>query len=210
MTMEEQQHICKLYLSALMKIILKNKIEYKILFEDYRSILSFLPRTNYISTFQDSNEIIINDFEHYDVTRGTMIGSRINITNLVLWSSVYINVYRSVMLLLQPMENLIGKYTIHLQNSINGSQIRFMIGRTSEGLIDYLAVRVFYENGIFDSFIVPVIPSLTKQIFKISSEEYVTSVQTISLPLLHPIIGLEFVINGTNAQFLIDSIVIVS
>jgi hypothetical protein len=209
MKIEEQQHICQIYMSALMNIVLKNQIEYKILFEDYRSILNYLPYTNYISTFQDSNEIIIADFENYDVRIGTIIDSKINITNLLLWSSVYIKIYHSAMLLLQPMENLIGTYTIHLQNPINGSNIRFMIGRPPEGLIDYLIVRVLYEIGTNDSFNVRVLPALTKQIYKISSEEYITAVQTISLPLLNPIIGLEFLINGTNAQFLIDNIVIV-
>jgi hypothetical protein len=209
MKIEEQQHICQIYMSALMNIVLKNQTQYRILFEDYRSILNYLPYTNYISTFQDSNEIIINDFENYDITIGTMVDSKINVTNLLLWSSVYIKIYHSVMLLLQPIENLIGKYTIHLQNSINGSNLRFMIGRTHEGLIDYLIVRVFYEIGTYDLFVVHVLPALTKKIFKIAPEEYVIAVQTISLPLLNPIIGLEFVVNGTNAQFLIDNIAIV-
>jgi len=112
------------------------------------------------------------------------------------------------MLLLQPMENLIGTYTIHLQNSINGSNLRFMNGRTSEGLIDYLIVRIFYKNQTYDSFNIHVFPALTKQIYKISLEEYVTAVQTISLQVLYSIIALEFIVNGTNAQFLIDNIVI--
>ncbi|CAF3516125.1 unnamed protein product [Rotaria sp. Silwood1] len=209
MTMEEQQHISKIYMSALMNIVLKNQTHYRLLFEDYRSGLSYLPYTNYISTFQDSNEIIIADFENYDVTVGTIIDSKINITNLLLWSSVYVKVYRSTMLLLQPIENTISKYTIHLQNALNGSNVRFMIGRTPDGLVDNLSVILMYENEKYDSFIVHVLPALTKQLFKISFEEYVTALQTISLPLLHPIIGLEFVINGTNAQFLIDNIVVV-
>jgi hypothetical protein len=210
MRMEEQQHICKIYMSALMNMVLKNQTQYRILFEDYRSVLAYLPNTNYISTFQDSKEIIINDFENYDVTIGTISGSKINTTNLLLWSSVYVKVYRSIMLLLQPMKNLIGKYAIQLQNPINGSNIRFMIGQTSDGSIDDLIVRVFYHIGTYDSFVVHVLPALTKQVSKISFEEYVTAVQTISLPLLHPIIGLEFIINGTDAQFLIDNIVIVN
>jgi hypothetical protein len=85
-----------------------------------------------------------------------------------------------------------------------------MIGRTADGLIDNLRVRIFYEIGTYDSFVVHVPPALTKQVFKIIPEEYVTAVQTISLPLLHPIIGFEFIIDGTNAQFLIDNIVIVN
>ncbi|CAF1095385.1 unnamed protein product [Rotaria sordida] len=209
MTMEEQQHISKIYMSALMNFVLKNQTHYRLLFEDYRSGLLYLPYTNYISTFQDSNEIIIADFENYDVTVGTIIGSKINITNLLLWSSVYVEVYRSSMLLLQSIENSIGKYTIHLQNTLNGSHVRFMIGCTPDGLADNLSVILMYENETNDSFIVHVLPALTKQVFKISFEEYVTALQTISLPLSHPIIGLEFVINGTNAQFLIDNIVVV-
>src|SRR5579862_3554085 len=129
-------------MSALMKIVLKNQTEYRILFEDYRSALSYLPYTNYISRFQDSNETMIADFENYDVTVGTTVGSKINVTNLSLWSSVYVKVYRSPMLLLEPIKNSTGKYKIYLQNSISGSAIRFHIGRTLEGLVDYLTVIV--------------------------------------------------------------------
>ena len=209
MAMKEQQHICQIYMSALMKIVLKNQTEYRVLFEDYRSIINYLPYTNYRSTFQDSNEMIIADFENYDVTRGTIAESSINATNLSLWSSVYLKTYRSAMLLLQPMKNLIGTYTIHLQNSINGSSLRFMIGRTNNELVDYITIRVFYGTGTSDSFDVYSPPALIKQIFKISAEESVISVQTISLPLAHPIVGLEFVVNGTDAQFLVDNVVIV-
>ena len=209
MKMDEQQHICKIYMSALMKIGLKNQLEYRILFEDYRSVKNYLPYTNYISTFQDSNEIVIADFENYDLTKGTIFNSKINVSNLLLWSSVYIKTYHSAMLLIQPIKNSTGSYKIQLSNPLNGSNIRFMIGRTEEGLSDYLVVRVFYDNKIFDSFNVRVLPALTKQVFKISLEEYVFAVQTISLPILQPIIGLELIVNGTDAQFLIDNIVIV-
>ncbi|CAF0973935.1 unnamed protein product [Rotaria sp. Silwood1] len=208
MTIEDQQHLCKIYMSAFMNIVLKNQTQYRILFEDYRSGLTYLPYTNYISTFQDSNEIVIADFENYDVTTGTIAGSKVNATNLLLWGSVYVNIYRSAMLILQPIENLVGKYAIHLQVPINGSSIRFMIGRTPEGLVDNLTMILWYENGKFDSFVVHVLPALSKRIFKLSSTEYVTAVQTISLPLLFPVIGLEFIINNMNAQFLIDNIVV--
>ncbi|CAF2444102.1 unnamed protein product [Rotaria sp. Silwood2] len=208
MKIEDQQHICKIYMSALMNIVLKNQMQYRILFEDYRAGLTYLPYTNYISTFQDSNEIVIANFENYDVTLGTISGSKINATNLLLWGSIYVDVYHSAMLILQPIENLVGKYTINLQSPINGSYVRFMIGRTSEGLIDNLTVLLWYENGTFDSFVVHVLPALSKRIFKLSSTEYVTAVQTMSLPLAYPVMGLEFVINDTNAQFLIDNIVV--
>jgi hypothetical protein len=192
-----------------MNLVLKNQTEYRILFEDYRSGLKYLPHTNYLSTFQDSNEIIIADFENYDVIIGTINGSLINITNLSLWSSIYVKVYQSSMLILQPTKDLTGKYLIHLQNSINGPALRFMIGRTINEHVDYLTVLIFYENDTNDSFPVHVLPALKKKVFKTISEEYVSAAQTISLPLLHPIIALEFIVNGTNAQFFIDNIVIV-
>ena len=209
MKFEEQKYLCKIYMSAMMNLVLKNEIDYRILFEDYRAGLKYLPNTNYISTFQDSNEIIIADFENYDVTMGTIDGSQINATNLSLWSSIYFKVYQSSMLVLQSMEDSTGKYSIHLQNSINGSALRFMIGRTPDGLVDYLTVSIFYEDGTNDSFPVHVLPALNKKVFKAISEEYVTAVQTISLPLVSPIIGLEFILNGTDAQFIIDNIVLV-
>ncbi|CAF1582385.1 unnamed protein product [Adineta ricciae] len=208
MQIKEQQHICKLYMAAFMNLVLKNQTQYRILFEDYRSALAYLPYTNYISTFQDSNEIVIADFESYDITIGNIAGSRIEARNLLLWNSIYEKVYCSAMLLLQPIENAIGRYTIHLENPVLGTAIRFMVGRLPTGLVDYLTVLLLYENGEYDSFVVHVLPALGKKVFKMVALEYVTAMQTISLPLARPSIGLEFVINGTNAQFLIDNIVL--
>ncbi|CAF5014131.1 unnamed protein product [Rotaria sp. Silwood1] len=208
MSIEQQQHICKIYMSTFMNVILKGQIQHRILFEDYRSALPYLPYTNYISTFQDSNETIIADFENYDITVGTIVGSKIKVTNLSLWSSVYVNVYRSTMLILEPMESLVGRYTIQLQNTLTGSILRFSVGRPEGGLVDNLEVQLFYDNESSGSFMVHVLPALSKQLFKSGSLEYVVAVQTIALPLLCPIIGLEFVVNGTSAQFLIDNIVI--
>jgi hypothetical protein len=70
-------------------------------------------------------------------------------------------------------------------------------------------IRVFYQTGTDDLFDVRIRSALTKKICKIALEEYVIAVQTISLPLLHPIIGIECGMNETNVQFLIDNIVIV-
>ncbi|CAF3892929.1 unnamed protein product [Rotaria sordida] len=207
-SLEQQQHICKIYMSTFMNVVLKGQIQHRILFEDYRSALSYLPYTNYISTFQDSNEIIIADFENYDITVGTIVGSKINVTNLSLWSSVYVQVYQSGMLLLEPVKNLVGRYNIHLQNSLNGSVLRFGIGRPKDGLVDNLAVQILYDDGSSDSFITHVLPALSKQIFKHDQLKYVLAVQTVALPLKRPINGLEFVVNGTDAQFLIDNVVI--
>ena len=209
MTMEEQQHLGRIYMSAMMNLVLKNQREYRSIFEDYRSIRHYLPNTNYISTFADSNEIILADFENIDVTHGTINGSTMNTTDLLLWSSVYIKTYHSAMLLLQAKDNSIGIYTFHLENPVNGTNLRFLVGRTSEGLVDDLLVRVFYQNGTSDSFNVHVLPALTKRMYKISEEEYVFAVQTISLPLIDAIVSLEFHINGTNAQFLLDDLVLV-
>lgn len=209
MKFEEQKHLCKIYMSALMQLVLKHERKYRILFEDYRSGLNYLPRTNYISTYQDSNEIVIADFENYDVTIGTMDGSRINTTNLSLWSSIYFKVYQSSMLVLQTIKDSIGKYSIHLQHSINGSALRFMIGRTDNELVDYLTVSIFYEDETNELFPIRVLPALKKKVFKFISEEDVIAVQTISLPLISPIIGLEFILNVTDAQFIIDNIVLV-
>ncbi len=100
---------------------MRNQREYEILFQDYRSIVNYLSYTNYIPTFQDSNAIIIADFENYDVTKGTISGSTINVTHLSLWSSVYIQSYTSSMLLLLPIDNFNGIYSIHLSKPLNGS-----------------------------------------------------------------------------------------
>ncbi|CAF1548155.1 unnamed protein product, partial [Rotaria sordida] len=191
-SIEQQQHICKIYMSSFMKIVLKDKIQYRILFEDYRSALPYLPYTNYISTFQDSNEIIVANFENYDITVAIIVGSKINVTNLSLWTSVYVKVYQSTMLILESMEN-----------SLNESILRFRIGRPKSGLVDYLTIQVFYDDVSKESFPVHVLPALDNRIFKTGLTEYVFAVRTIALPLQHSIIGLDLVLNGTQAQFFI-------
>ncbi|CAF3566394.1 unnamed protein product [Rotaria sp. Silwood1] len=183
-------------------------MHYRVLFEDYRSAMPYLPYTNYISTFQDSNETIVADFEHYDVTQGTIAGSKVSIVNLLHWGSVYVKVYRSAMLILQPTNSSVGKYAIHLQNAMTGSWIRFQVCRAPEGLVDHLTVQLFYDNGTSDSFMVHVLPALGKRVFKTGSTDYITAIQTISLPLLRPMVGLEFIVDGVNAQFLVDDIVV--
>ncbi|CAF5073475.1 unnamed protein product, partial [Rotaria socialis] len=70
------------------------------------------------------------------------------------------------------MKDLIGKYAINLQNPVNGSSVRFMIGRTPEGLVDNLTVLLWYENETFDSHVVHVLPALSKHTYKLGSTEY--------------------------------------
>jgi hypothetical protein len=47
------------------------------------------------------------------------------------------------MLVLQRMEYLTEKYSSHLQNSINGSSLRFMISLAIDEHVDYLNGSIF-------------------------------------------------------------------
>ncbi len=66
----------------------------------FQSVLKNLKFTS--STYHFKASLYIHQANH--VTIGTIVGSKINVTNLFLWSSVYLKTYHSVMLLLQPIK----------------------------------------------------------------------------------------------------------
>lgn len=60
---EEQRKIAKIYLSAFLEASLHGKQEYLPILRDYRTALEWLPKTNYLNQFQDSNFIKVSDYE---------------------------------------------------------------------------------------------------------------------------------------------------
>jgi len=55
LTAREQQRIAEVYLTAFMETTLHGDLEYEPLFEDYRSALSYLPDTSYVSRYEGSD-----------------------------------------------------------------------------------------------------------------------------------------------------------
>lgn len=83
LTGEEQRQIAKVYISAFLDVTLKGEDSYLSIFRDYRVAADWLPKTYYVSRFEDSRTRIVSDFdEDIDVTTtsvkgGSQLGERL-------------------------------------------------------------------------------------------------------------------------------------
>ena len=83
---EEQEKIAQVYISSFLDITLKNKKEYLPLFIDARKGKDWLPRTIYLSQFEDSSfKPIANFDEDFDLASTSQEGGEINTRNLSVW-----------------------------------------------------------------------------------------------------------------------------
>jgi dienelactone hydrolase len=83
---EEQRRIARVYISAFLEVTLKGNDAYLPLFRDYRKGSAWLPKTYYVSRFEDSRTRIVADFEEdIDVTSTTVPGGSIRGENLSNW-----------------------------------------------------------------------------------------------------------------------------
>ena len=83
---EDQRQIAKVYFSAFLETTLHNRREYLPVFEDYRTVRDWLPRTLYVNRFLDSsNQVVSNFSEDADVTTTTLPGGHVEEKNLTLW-----------------------------------------------------------------------------------------------------------------------------
>jgi hypothetical protein len=83
---EEQRQIAKTYISGFLEATLHGKTEYIPMFRDYRAAATWLPKTIYLSQFEDSHFKVISDFDStIDVTRTTVPGGVQSGENLSLW-----------------------------------------------------------------------------------------------------------------------------
>lgn len=84
-TQEEQRRFAEVVVSAFLEATLKGKREYLPLFRDHRSAGRWLPKTMYITRFQESNFTAVADFEDdIDVTTGGP-GVKLNGDSLSTW-----------------------------------------------------------------------------------------------------------------------------
>jgi hypothetical protein len=82
----DQRQIAKVYLSAFLEATLHGRREYIPMFRDYRTIRQWLPKTYYMSRFQDpSYQTVANFSEDPDLTTTTLPGGSISASNLSIW-----------------------------------------------------------------------------------------------------------------------------
>jgi dienelactone hydrolase len=83
---EEQREFGKLYISAFLDATLKRDKRYLPLFRDHRVAGQWLPRTMYITRFEDNNYRPVASFEEdVDVTSGTVAGVTLRADSIASW-----------------------------------------------------------------------------------------------------------------------------
>jgi len=91
MDMESQRKVAKVLISAFLEVTLNNRDEYLPMFEDIRKAGQWLPEDIYINRYEDSDFIIIADFEEdFDVTTTTIPGGKLHGENLLTWKEAYV------------------------------------------------------------------------------------------------------------------------
>lgn len=121
---EEQREIAEIYISAFLKTTLMNESKYMTLFTDYNRVQKLLPKTIYISRFQDSNFNLITNYEEdVDLRSTTIAGGTAAGENLFKWKEGNLNrrgdfnSNNNVVYL--KWSNRYGKYTITLPANID-------------------------------------------------------------------------------------------
>lgn len=83
---EEQRKIAKIYISSFLQNTLYNKSDYIKLFQNHNYGQKILPKTKYISKFEDSNYSVIANFEEdVDITTGTLSGVKLKGERFRFW-----------------------------------------------------------------------------------------------------------------------------
>lgn len=85
-TQAEQRRFAEVYITAFLEATLRNRSEYLPLFRDHRVAGSWLPKTMYITRFQDSGFRTVADFEEdVDVTTASVAGAVLRGDSLSTW-----------------------------------------------------------------------------------------------------------------------------
>ncbi len=87
LAMEEQLKISKLYISAFLQATLMDKKEYLPMFRNHRTIAHWLPKTLYVSRYEDSSFRKVTDFEEdINPLTASLTGAALSGENLAVWS----------------------------------------------------------------------------------------------------------------------------
>jgi hypothetical protein len=85
-TQAEQRRFAEVYITAFLEATLRNRSEYLPLFRDHRVAGAWLPKTMYITRFQDSGFRTVADFEEdVDVTTASVSGAALRGDSLSTW-----------------------------------------------------------------------------------------------------------------------------
>jgi dienelactone hydrolase len=86
MPAEAQRDIARVYFTAFLEVVLRDRMEYLPIFADSRRAAAWLPDTFYINQFADSSQQTIADFEE-DIDLGTLslAGGTVAAANLTKW-----------------------------------------------------------------------------------------------------------------------------
>jgi len=81
-----QREIARVYFTAFLEVVLRDRMEYLPIFADSRRAAAWLPNTFYVNQFADSSQRAIADFEE-DIDVGTLsvAGGTIGAANLTKW-----------------------------------------------------------------------------------------------------------------------------
>jgi len=91
-TPEEQRQFSKVTIGAFLEATLHNKVEYLPMFRDHRVAGTWLPKTMYITRFQESGFKSLATFdEDVDVTTGSVPGVKISADSLATWKENALN-----------------------------------------------------------------------------------------------------------------------
>ncbi len=83
---EEQRRVAKTYIAGFLEATLRGHAEYVPMFRDYHLVTSWLPKTIYFNSFEDSRYQPVSDFEKtVDVTRTAIAGGVQEGENLATW-----------------------------------------------------------------------------------------------------------------------------
>src|ERR1700722_1591983 len=83
---KDQRQIAKTYISAFLETTLRGNRDYLSMFRDYRAARDWLPKTYYMSRYQDSSYRAIENFsEDPDLSTTTIPGGHISSSNLSIW-----------------------------------------------------------------------------------------------------------------------------
>jgi len=83
---EEQRDVARVYFSAFLEVVLRDRFEYLPIFSDARYAAGWLPNTFYINQYSNSAELPVADFEEdIDPTTNSLAGGRIETAHLSKW-----------------------------------------------------------------------------------------------------------------------------
>jgi len=83
---EAQRDVARVYFSAFLEVVLRDRLEYLPIFSDARYAAGWLPNTFYINQYSNSAELPVADFEEdIDPTTNSLAGGRIETAHLSKW-----------------------------------------------------------------------------------------------------------------------------